>query len=56
VDDGTDPRSVARAVAEFITSGLVIERVTVGYVRENMRACPHEAEESEPSPQLALEL
>ena len=31
----------AKDVAGFIRDGLVVERVTSQYVRDNMRHCPH---------------
>ena len=35
VDDGTDSEAVSRNVAEFVKDGLIVERQTVGYVREH---------------------
>lgn len=34
VDDGNDPKWVAKAVAKWVGDGLVIERVPVWWVRE----------------------
>lgn len=42
VDDGKDPKRVAKDVAEFIADGLTVERSTVGYVRQNF-GCKHKA-------------
>ena len=41
VDDGTNIKEVGKAVAEFITSGLKVDRTTVGYVRANWNTCKH---------------
>ena len=35
VDDGTDSQMVSENVASFIKNGMIIERKTVGFVREN---------------------
>lgn len=39
VDDGTDPKGVAKFVADLVKRGYVIERKTVGYVRTNKSWC-----------------
>lgn len=44
VDDGTDPDMVSEHVAEFVKGGLVVERQTVGYVREHW-GCQHKETE-----------
>jgi hypothetical protein len=43
MDTGQSRARVAQSVAEFIKNDLVIERVTVSYVRENfcIDGCPH---------------
>ncbi len=35
VDDKSDPNMVSEHVAEFVKGGLIVERQTVGYVREH---------------------
>jgi hypothetical protein len=35
VDDGKNPGMVKRALKEFVEDELIIERVTVGWVRDN---------------------
>ena len=37
----TGDKFTATSVADFIKSGLVIERVTSQYVRDNLSHCPH---------------
>lgn len=42
VDDGTQPKWVARECAAQMRAGLVLERVTVGWVRDSgMSTCTH---------------
>ena len=41
VDDGSNLKEVSNTVAEFIVSGLTVERTTVGYVRANLNTCRH---------------
>lgn len=41
VDDGHNIKEVSKTVAEFITSGLTVERSTVGYARANLDICRH---------------
>lgn len=44
VDDPAHKKEVAEDIADWIKSGLTIDRVSVEYVRENFVgwACPHE--------------
>jgi hypothetical protein len=35
-------KDIARETARWIMTGLIIERVTSQYVRDNWRDCPHE--------------
>lgn len=42
VNDGSNLKEVGETVAEFIVSGLTIERTTVGFVRANWNTCRHE--------------
>ncbi len=39
---GQNPTEVANDVADFIRSGLTIEKVTSEYVRLNFKGCPHD--------------
>ena len=41
VDDGTDPKWVARECAMEMRGGLVLERVTVEWVRTHPLGCDH---------------
>lgn len=43
VDEPTHRRDMANEIRSWILDGLVIERVTSQYVRENWATCPHEA-------------
>lgn len=36
VDDGTDQKSVAKNLADWVKSGCIIERVPVEWVRKNL--------------------
>lgn len=53
VDLASDPKGVARDVADFIKDGLTIERVPHQYVRDNLWRCPHQII---PDDQMKLEL
>lgn len=41
VDAPESRKDVAKEVRKWIAGGLTVERVTCGYVRQNMRRCPH---------------
>lgn len=51
VDDGTDPKDIARFLADVARRGHTIERKTVGFVREsageNWCTCHHKPKHSE---------
>jgi len=42
VDRPERKNETAREVSKWIRDGLAVERVTVEYVRENLKSCPHE--------------
>jgi hypothetical protein len=54
VDDGEDPESVKEFLVEAAKAGNVIERKTVGWVRENFRKC-NDHEKSGPAQLNLLE-
>lgn len=50
VDDGTRPDMVKRSLKEFIDDNLTIERVTVGWVRDNgFKKCATHDPKNQPS-------
>lgn len=50
VDDGKFPKEVAKALKEWVLDGYIIERTTVGYVRQHFGEC----EKHKPKKQLTL--
>ena len=49
VDDPNDPKETAKSVADFVKSGLTIERVTAQFVRDNLHFCKHKKAEKQGS-------
>ena len=41
VDDPEHKKDIAKEIAKWIRDGLIIERVTTEYVRENFKYCSH---------------
>ncbi len=49
VDDGSDKQALAREVAQAISDGCAVERVTVGWVRSHANEwCMCDAEDDKP--------
>lgn len=53
VDTPDDPKRVAEWVADFIESGLEVERVDVEVVRTTLQRCTHGPEQLELTPAVS---